>query len=153
MDFRMETTMAKGFTRFFGLAVVWAFIYALPAVPIEGLANLGIEFSFTYAVDMWPFELGLPGFVGGLFFAGLMALTGRLHRFESMPAGRLAAWGAAAGALVGVFYNATSWPNPADLVALTFAIAIGLGTLAGPLSALAFRLLARRRAAPARARA
>ena len=142
----------KGILRFVGLAVTWAFIYALPAVPIEGLANVGIELPFTYAVDIWPFELGLPGFVGGLFFAALMTLTGQLRRFETMPAARLAAWGAGAGALLGVFYNATTWPNPAGTVALIFAIAIGLGALAGPLSALAFRSIARRRhAASARA--
>ena len=130
--------------RTIGLAGTWAFIYALPALPIEGLANLGISFSFTNAVDMWPMELGLPGLIGGVLFAVLLALTGRLGRFETLSALRLAGLGALAGALVGGIYLATVWPEPAQSIALILGLAIGLGTVAGPGSALAFRVFARR---------
>ena len=39
--------MAKDLMRVLALALTWAFIYALPAFPIEGLSNLVIDFSFT----------------------------------------------------------------------------------------------------------
>jgi hypothetical protein len=136
------------------IALTWALIYALPALPIEGLSNLGIQFPFTNAVDMWPMELGLPGLLAGVLFAALLALSGRLHSFETQSSGRLAALGAAAGLMVGAFYLWTVWPEPSPVAALILALAVGLGTLAGPGSALVFRLIDRRRApASARARA
>jgi len=144
--------MGKGLIRVIGLALAWAFIYALPAVPIEGLANLGIEFSFTYAVDMWPAELGLPGFIGGLFFAALLVLTGQLGRFERLPSSRLAAWGTLAGLLLAGLYVTQVWPEPGSVIALIVVIATVLGALAAPGSAALFRVVASRRGAAAGAR-
>ena len=145
--------MVKGIVRVLGLAASWAFIYALPAVPIEGLSNLGIQFSFTNLVDMWPMELGLPGFVGGLLFAALLAITGRVARFETMSAARLSGLGAMAGTLLGAIYLATIWPEPVEAVAWVMGIAIALGALAGPGSGLVFRLIGARKHAAADGRA
>ena len=139
----------KALVRIIALAFTWAFIYALPALPIEGLANLGIRFPFTNAVDMWPMELGLPGLVAGVIFASLLAMGGQLRSFESLSPGRLAGLGALAGLLVGGFYLGTVWPQPSTMVAIILALAVGLGALAGPGSALLFRLVARRTGASA----
>jgi hypothetical protein len=145
--------MTNGFLRLVGLVAAWAFIYALPAFPIEGLSNVGIDFSFTHAVDMWPMELGLPGLIAGLFFAVLLVVTGNFRRFESLSAARLVGLGALAGLLVGCLYLSTVWPEPTSVVAVIFGLAVPLGALAGPGSALVFRVLARRRHAPASVRA
>lgn len=131
--------------RMLGLAATWAFIYALPALPIEGLSNLGIDFSFTNAVDMWPMELGLPGLVGGVTYGTMLAMSGRLNRFESLPLGVLAGLGAMAGLLAGGLYNWTVWPEATLTIAAILGIAVGLGAMAGPGSAIAFRAIARRR--------
>ena len=137
--------MTNGLLRVGLLAGTWALIYALPSFPIEGLSNLGIDFSFTHAVDMWPMELGLPGLVAGLLFAALLGLTGQFRRFEMLPVARLAGLGAVAGLLVGGIYVATVWPEPGRIIALIFALAVPLGAIAGPGSALVFRMLARSR--------
>lgn len=141
--------MTKGFGRVFGLAVAWALIYALPAVPIEGLSNLRIDFSFTHAVDMWPQTLGIPGFIGGLFFGALLAIAGQLRGFEELPLGRLLAWGTGAGLLVGGFVMLMITPEPLHVTAWVVGIATLLGAVSGPASALAFRYLARRGGMPA----
>ena len=137
----------SGFLKDAALAVTWAFIYASPAFFIEGLSNLGIDFAFTHAVDMWPMELGLPGLIAGSIFVTMLGLSGRLRRFEEMTPTRLAALGALAGALTGVIYLAVIWPEPAQAVAVVLAIAIALGMIAGPVSALLFGMHARRRVA------
>ena len=145
--------MKNGFLRAIGIPVAWAFIYALPAVPIEGLSNLGIDFPFTHAVDMWPMELGLPGFIAGTLFVLMLALSRQFGRFEALPPARLALTGALAGLLVGALYASQVWPEPTRVVAIIFGLAVPLGALAGPGSALLLRFLARRRQASAAARA
>lgn len=137
--------MAKNFGRVFGVALTWAFIYALPAVPIEGLSNVGIDFSFTHAVDMWPQTLGIPGFIGGLIFGALLAIAGHLRGFEELSVGRLAAWGTVAGLLLGGFVMLMVVPEPLHVTAWIVGVATVLGALAGPLSALVFRYIASRR--------
>jgi hypothetical protein len=140
--------------RILALAATWALIYALPAIPIEGLSNLGIDFPFTNAVDMWPMELGLPGLVAGVMYGTMLAMSGRLNRFEHLPAGVSAGLGAIAGLLVGGLYTWTVWPESAVTVTTIVGIAVGLGALAGPGSTIAFRTIARLRQVPgARARA
>jgi hypothetical protein len=116
----------------------------VPAFPIEGLSNLGIQFSFTNALDLWPVELGIPGFIGGLFFAALLAITGQLRRFELLSAGRLTACGALAGLLLAGFLIWRLWPEPAHAIAWICGIATALGAIAGPGSALVFRFVARK---------
>jgi hypothetical protein len=131
--------------RILALAATWALIYALPAFPIEGLSNLGIDFSFTNAVDMWPMELGLPGLVGGVMYGSMLAMSGRLNRFENLPVGVLAGLGAIAGLLVGGLYSWTVWPESAVTITAILGIAVGLGALAGPGSTIAFRAIGHRR--------
>lgn len=137
----------RGIGRVLGLALSWALVYAVPAIVIEGLSNAGIDFPFTRAVDLWPAELGLPGFLSGLVFAGLLVLTRRLPSFETMPRRRLVVPGALAGALIGCVYLAQMWPEPIAIIALVLAIATSLGALAGPGSAHVFRFVARQRGA------
>lgn len=136
--------MAKRVLRVLGLAVTWAFIWAIPAFPIEGLSNLGVDFSFTHAVDMWPQTLGIPGFIGGLFFALLLAVAGRLGDFESMSVGRQSGWGTVAGLAVAGFLMLMSVPESGLTIALVFGIALVSGAVAGPLSAWVVRLAGRK---------
>lgn len=139
----MVNAMAKAL----GLAGTWAVIWALPAFPIEGLSNLGIDFSFTNAVDIWPAVLGLPGLTAGVAFAALLAVQGRLGGFETLPAGGLAARGALAGLVVfGIVILMLGVPRPGGLLALLVGIAVVLGAIAGPVSAWAFRWIGRHRA-------
>lgn len=138
--------MAKGFGRVVGLAVTWAFIWALPAFPIEGLSNLGIDFSFTRAVDMWPQTLGIPGLIGGVFFALMLGIAGRLSEFERLAAGRLAAWGGATGLLVcGFLVLVLGAPERQSLLALGLGVTTVSGAVAAPLSAWVFRFIERKR--------
>lgn len=144
--------MVKGMGRVLGLAVIWAFVYALPAVPLEGLPNLGVRLpAWAYEVDMWPQTLGIPGFIGGVFFGILLAIAGRLGEVEAMSAGRLVAWGAAAGLLVGGLLRLINGPpESVYLMLLVVGLATLFGAIAGPGSALVFRY-AERRSAPVRA--
>lgn len=146
--------MAKGFMRIAGLALAWALIYALPAVPLEGLPNLGVRLpSWAYEVDMWPQTLAIPGFIGGLFFAALLALTGRVRMFERSSLAVLVGLGAVAGLMVGGFVRLLNGPAESGWLLVAIAIATLLGAIAGPVSALVFRFVEGRRRTPSGARA
>lgn len=88
---------------------------------------------FTRLVDMWPQTLAIPGFVGGVLFAALLAVAGGGRRFGELSLARVAAVGAPAGVLLGAVGVANGAP----------ALFILLTTLGSTLAASASLALAR----------
>jgi len=96
---------------------------------IELLDNiLPAAHPFTRLVDMWPQTLAIPGFLGGVLFAALLAAVGGGRRFGELSFARVAAVGAAAGVLLGAVGVANGAP------ALFLVLTTAGSTLAASLS-------------------
>lgn len=132
-----------------GVALIWAFTWAVPAMVLEALSNVGINFPITSLFDMWPMVLGIPGVIAGVVFtAGLWSADGR-PTLETWSSARLASWGGLIGFLFGMvaFLSGVAdpeypavWPRATAIVGLTTL----LGIAAALLTALAFRHAGRR---------
>lgn len=64
-------------------------------------------------MDVWPVELAIPGFVGGVVFAALLVFAERRRSFDEVPFPRFALWGVVTGLAVGVFAMATGFGSAA----------------------------------------
>lgn len=137
---------SDGMNAAIAVAVSWAAVWGFPAFVIEGLANLGVEFSITYAVDMWPQVLVIPGLLCGLLFWGAIAVAAGDRRNEDLPVEGLAALGAVIGLAPGGFAVANLTGDAIPTLWVIGATTL-MGATAGSASALLFRYLARRRGA------
>jgi len=108
-----------------GMGLTWAVAWGLVGLAIEVVHNVWPN-PLGSMVDIWPAALGLPAFLGGLLFAGVLGIAGRHHRFDELSLMRLAAWGAAGGFLVSLI--------PAVLVAAGL-VTLDPGLSAGKLTA------------------
>lgn len=131
--------MNKALGRVFGLGVTWAVIWAIPGMAIEAVQDiLPSLVPFASKIDMWPQTLAIPGLVGGLLFAALLAGAERRRGFEEMSLARVAVWGAVAGLLVsGIAYAVDYFPA----AAFPYLLALGIAAAVG--SVLAFRYVGR----------
>ena len=146
--------MARDIGRMALMIGTWAFVYALPAVPLEGLPNLGVRLpAWAYAVDMWPQALAIPGVIAGALFVLLLGATRHVRDLEQQPTSRLLLWGALAGIAAGGVVLALVGGEQLGVSAVIVVGATMLGALAAPASAYVLRLLARRRHSPTGARA
>ena len=106
-----------------------------------GLAELFVDPSGEI-LDIWPFELAIPGFVGGVLFAALLRVGEGRRRFDEVSLVRFTVWGVVAGLALGVLSIATDGPIPLDLTAAEMAgLATALGAVAAIGTAVFFRLL------------
>lgn len=134
-----------------GLCLTWAAGWAVTGVLI-GAASVALPFlpwePFFKIFDAPLPALGMPGFIGGAFFSALIGLAERRRGPEALSPGRLAAWGAVAGLLLGLLPAAmvaaglATLNHPAGLWRLT-AVILGPLILLGGLSGFASLLLAR----------
>jgi uncharacterized YccA/Bax inhibitor family protein len=134
--------------------VTWAFVFALPAVPLEGLPNLGVQLpDWAYVVDMWPQALAIPGAIAGAIFLAVLALIGRAGDFESRPAVWLAFHGLLSGIFTSLIVRMTVDGESATAGFVILVAGATLGALAAPVSAALLRWRASRRARTVDARA
>lgn len=81
--------------------------------------------------DIWPAVLGIPGFFAGIIFAIVLAATERHRAFHELSLPRFGAWGALAGALLGVLGMVVFGAGP--LVLIPFAV-LGAASASGSLA-------------------
>ena len=129
------------------MALVWAFIWALPGGAIEAVANISPgALSFAGEVDMWPQTLGLPGLVAGVLFSVLLLVGGR-RELDELPVVGSAALGAVSGLAVGagvVWGLDSGLSSPAELAAGVLGLAAFLGAVSGGVAPVLFGYVARR---------
>ena len=102
------------------MALTWALVWAPAAVVV------GILIDPDGSMDeMWIAIGAYAGFLGGLVFAVVLWLAARHRRFEELSVRRFAAWGAAAGFVVGTLPFLLGTPTAA----------VPLWQLAGPVVA------------------
>lgn len=124
-----------------GMGITWALIWAI----VGGGVMEGIVDPRGEILDMWPQTLAIPGFLSGVAFAALLAVVARRRRFEELSLPRFAAWGAAAGALLGgLALGAGIFPAVPAL--LRAAVVLGPMTLLNAASAAGTLAVARRAA-------
>ncbi len=131
-----------------GMGLVWAAVWAPAGV------LLGMIVDPDGAMDeMWVAVGAYPGFLGGVVFSAVLAVAAGRRRLEQLSLPRVAAWGAAAGLLVGALPSAlgasTAEHPPSLLLAAAAAGAIALLSAASAAGSLA---LARRAEARPRLR-
>lgn len=51
--------------------------------------------------DIWPMVLGIPGFLGGVVFSGILGMAEGRRRFDELSLSRFGVLGAVTGALLG----------------------------------------------------
>lgn len=93
-------------------------------------------------LDIWPVAMAIPGFIGGVVFAGLMAVTESRVGLDTVSYLRSVLFGAAAGFVIG----AIAMARGIELTLTTgkiFIITILLGMTAALGTSVFFRLAAR----------
>ena len=123
------------------------------SIGVGGLAEAFVDPNGE-TLDIWPAELAIPGFAGGVLFAALLLLVEGRRRLDQVAPARFVAWGIATGLVLGVLSQATGGPIPLSLPAAgMIGLATGLGALAALGTWASFRLLGARRRPAIAARA
>jgi hypothetical protein len=71
-----------------------------------------------------PLVLGVLGFLAGIVFSSLLAMTERRRRLDQLSLPRFAAWGAVGGLLLSVLFAAAASLGLRDVLALAPTLAI-----------------------------
>jgi hypothetical protein len=119
------------------MGLTWAAVWA-PVGPL-----IGMVVDPDGSMDEPWIAVGVyPGFLGGVAFATVLGIVGRRRRFGELSLPRFAAWGAAAGLLVGVLWLVLALlSDPPNW--LLNAVVVGSLTLLSAVSAPASLAVAR----------
>jgi hypothetical protein len=123
-----------------GMGVVWALVWA----PIAVVIGTTIVDPHDTMDEMWPMVGALPGFLGGVTFSVVLATAARRRRLEELSIGRVAAWGALAGFVVGSLPFFLGTPTASVPLWELFSIVAGSITVMSAGSAAASLAIARR---------
>lgn len=121
-----------------GMGLTWALVWA----PVAVLIGIAIDPDGSMD-EMWPAIGAFPGFLGGVVFSVVLAIAARRRRLEELSIARVAAWGAAAGFVVGVLPFTIGEPTSALPVWLLATVVIGSITVLSGLSAAGTLAIAR----------
>lgn len=122
-----------------GMGLTWALVWA----PVAVLIGLFVDPDGSMD-EMWPAIGAYPGFLGGVVFSIVLAIAARRRRLEDLSLPRVAAWGAAAGLLVGVLPFTIGESTTERPLWLLATVVIGTITLLSAASAAGSLALARR---------
>ena len=121
-----------------GMGLAWAAGFGAGVGGLIELIDnvLPVAHPLTRLVDMWPQTLAIPGFLGGVLFAALLAIAANGRRFGELSLPRVAAVGATSGLLLGAFAASTGAPAvyvPLTLLGSTLAASgsLALARMAG----------------------
>ena len=120
------------------MGLIWAVVWA----PVGVLIGMVVDPDNSMD-EMWFLIGAYPGFLGGVVFAAVLGIAARHRRFEELSIGRCAAWGAAAGLLVGVLPFLLGSPTTETPLWLLALVTIGSFTLMSAASAAGSLALAR----------
>ncbi len=95
--------------------------------------------------DVWPMVFAIPGLIGGVLFAMLLAIVERGRSFDEVSLVRFALWGAVTGIVIGVLTIPAKVGDVSPGAMGMIGIATALGVVAGLGSGVFFRLVTRRR--------
>jgi FtsH-binding integral membrane protein len=84
-----------------GMGLLWAAGGALGGLLIELVLNVLPGSDLFLGVDIWPAELAIPGFLGGVAFSMVLWVMEGRREFDELTLPRFALWGAVVGLLLG----------------------------------------------------
>ena len=90
------------------------------------VAGFVVAAAFRFQADApFPLIFGVLGFIAGVMFSALLALTERRTRFDQMSLPRFAGWGAVGGVLLSAVFAKAASLGWGDVLAIvpTFALA------------------------------
>ena len=122
------------------MGLTWALLWA----PVGLLIGMLVDPDGSMD-EPWLLVGALPGLLGGVAFSLVLGIVGRRRRFDELSISRFAAWGAAAGLLVGGSWVALAVASDPARWVLN-ALVIGFLTVLTSVSAAASLALARRAA-------
>lgn len=122
-----------------GMGLLWALLWA----PVGVLAGMIVDPDGSMD-EMWLAIGAYPGFLGGVIFSVVLGIVAGRRRFEELSIARFAAWGAAAGLMVGALPFALGGSATGGPQALLGAAVIGSITVMSAASAAGSLALARR---------
>jgi hypothetical protein len=93
--------------------------------------------------EMWVAVGAYPGFLGGVVFSAVLGIAARRRRIDELSLSRVAAWGAAAGLLVGALPFAVGTASGELPLWLLGGVVVGSITLLSGVSAAGSLALAR----------
>ena len=93
--------------------------------------------------DVWPTLLAVPGFIGGVLFAGLVTVGERGRDLDQISLLRCALWGGVTGIVLGLLTIPAEVGDVSPGAAGMTAIATILGVTAGIGTGVFFRLIRR----------
>lgn len=82
-----------------GLGAIWAGGGAFVGGMVELVSNLFPSLPLGF-IDMWIPTLAVPGFVGGVIFAGVLGVVARNRRFDELSMGGMTAIGVGGGVVL-----------------------------------------------------
>jgi hypothetical protein len=130
----------KRIGRAVGMGLAWAIVWA-PIAVLIGTQLIDPDNSMD---EMWVAIGAYPGFLCGVIFSAALMIAERGRRLDELALSRVAAWGALAGLLVGVFpFTVGTSTTALPLWQLVLAV-IGSFTLLSALSAVASAAVARK---------
>jgi hypothetical protein len=119
------------------MGLTWAVVWA----PVGVLIGMIVDPSGAMD-EPWILVGAYPGFLGGVLFSTIFAIAARRRRLDELSLGRVGAWGALAGVMLGLIPFAIGTSNiPVWQLA---SILVGGTTLLCTTSAVASLALARR---------
>lgn len=121
------------------MGLTWALVWA----PVAVLIGMAVDPDGSMD-EMWPAIGAYPGFLGGVVFSVVLAIAARRRRLDELSLSRVAAWGAAAGLLVGVLPFTIGESTTELPLWLLASVVIGSITLLSAVSAAGSLALARR---------
>lgn len=124
----------------FGMGLTWAIGWAI----VGGGIMEGIVDPHGRILDMWPQTLAIPGFIGGVVFAGLLWMAEGRRRFEELSLPRFGALGALVGVMLGGLAVAAGAAGGVASFWLRAAVIVAPVTLLSAASAAGSLALARK---------
>ena len=126
---RMGARLIRGAV---GMGVTWAAVWSVAGALPRWV--FGVETDAPL-----PIVFGVLGFLAGVVFAAVLAVTDGRRRFEQMSLARFAMWGAAGGLLLAAVIAKTASLPWAELIALAPTLAVASAACASGSLALAKR--------------
>lgn len=123
-----------------GMGFTWAIGWAI----VGGGIMEGIVDPHGRILDMWPQTLAIPGFVGGVVFAGMLWMAEGRRRFDELSLPRFGALGALVGVLLGGLALAAGAAGGVASFWLRAAVIVAPVTLLSAASATGALALARK---------
>lgn len=126
----------RGLRGAIGMGVAWGVGWALGGLLVALTSVVTPFLPWDVFFGFWDapvLALAMPGFIAGVLFSGVLAITGRRHRFAELSLPRFALWGALGGLLLSLLPGAMVAVGLASVEGGRFTVLQLTGIIVAPL--------------------